>query len=157
MGCHFFFQGIFPTQGSNPHLLPLAGRFFTTEPPAKPCMTQEKKESEVAHSRLTLCNPVDCNLPGSSVHRISPARVLEWVAISFSRGSSRPRDRTCASCIGRQVLYHWATREALYDTRSTHLKKKKKGVGGETRLNTTILFLQAVMQPQPRDETSLTQ
>ena len=57
----------------------------------------------------TLCNPVDCSLPGSSVHGILQARILEWVAVSFSRGSSPPWDRTlvfCVSCIGRQTLYH---------------------------------------------------
>ena len=42
---------------------------------------------------------------------IIQARILEWVAIFFSRGSSQPRDRTCVSCIGRRILYHWATRE----------------------------------------------
>ena len=47
----------------------------------------------------TLCNPMDCSPPGSSVHGILLARILEWVAISFSRGSSRPRDRTQVSCI----------------------------------------------------------
>ena len=41
-----------------------------------------------------LCNPMDCSPPGSSVHKIFQARILEWVAISFSRGSSRPRDQT---------------------------------------------------------------
>ena len=50
-------------------------------------------ESEVAQSCLTLSDPMDCSLPGSSVHGIFQTRVLEWVAISFSRGSSRPRDR----------------------------------------------------------------
>ena len=58
-----------------------------------------------------LCNPRDCSPPGSSVHRILQARILEWVAISFSRGSSRPGDWTgvsCASCIGRWILYHGA-------------------------------------------------
>ena len=49
---------------------------------------------------------MNCSPPGSSVHGISQARILEWVAISSSRGSSRPRDRTLVSCIGRQVLYH---------------------------------------------------
>ena len=48
----------------------------------------------------TLCNPVDCNLLGFSVHGILQARILEWVAISFSRGSSRPRDRTPVSRMG---------------------------------------------------------
>ena len=56
-----------------------------------------KKESEVAQSCLTLCDPRDCSLPGSSAHGIFQARILEWVAISFSRGSSLPRDRTWVS------------------------------------------------------------
>ena len=54
-------------------------------------------------SVVTLCYSVDCSLSGSSVHGISQARILEWVAISFS---SRPRDQTCASCIGSWILYH---------------------------------------------------
>ena len=45
-------------------------------------------------SCLTLCDPMDCSLPGSSVNEISQARILEWIAIFFSRGSSQPRDRT---------------------------------------------------------------
>ena len=53
-----------------------------------------------------------CSPPGSSVHGISHARILEWVATSLSRRSSQPRDKNYISCIGRQVLYHWATREA---------------------------------------------
>ena len=57
------------------------------------------------------CDPMGCSLPGSSVHAILQARILEWVAISFSRGSSQPRDRTRVSCIGWWILYHWATRE----------------------------------------------
>ena len=56
----------------------------------------------------TLCNPRDCSPPGSSVLGISQARILEWVAISFSRGSSRPRDWTPVSYIGRQILYQEA-------------------------------------------------
>ena len=47
---------------------------------------------------LTLCDPTDCSPQGSSVHGILQARILEWVACSFSRGSSRPRDRTRVSC-----------------------------------------------------------
>ena len=52
-------------------------------------------------SCVRLFDPIDCSLPGSSVHGIFQARVLEWVAISFSRGSSRPRDPTHVSCIAR--------------------------------------------------------
>jgi len=50
-----------------------------------------ESESEVAQSYLTLCNPVDCSPPSSSVRGILQAKILEWVAISFSRGSSNPR------------------------------------------------------------------
>ena len=57
-------------------------------------------DGEVAQSCPTLCDSVDCSLPGSSVHGILQARILEWVAISFSRGSSQPRDRTQVSRIG---------------------------------------------------------
>ena len=55
----------------------------------------------VAKSCLTLCNPIDCSLPGSSVHGISPARILEQVAMSFSRGCSQHRNQTCVSCISK--------------------------------------------------------
>ena len=61
-----------------------------------------KKESEVTPSYLTLCDPMDCSPPCSSIHGIFQARVVEWVAISFSRGYSRPRDRTWVShVVGR--------------------------------------------------------
>ena len=58
-----------------------------------------ESESEVAQSCPTLCDPIDCSLPGSSVHGIFQARVQEWIAISFSRGSSQPRARTRVSHI----------------------------------------------------------
>ena len=62
----------------------------------------------------TLCNPMDCSPPGVSVHRISQARKLEWVAISSSQGSSQPRDWTCLLRLPHRmwILYHWATQEA---------------------------------------------
>ena len=69
-------------------------------------------ESEVTQSCPTLCDPVDCSLPSSFVHGISQARILEWIAIAFSRGSSWPRDPTQASCIGKWILYHCTTRKA---------------------------------------------
>ena len=58
-----------------------------------------KVKALVAQSCPTLCDPVDCSPPGSSVHGILQARILEWVAVPFSRGSSQPRDRIQVSCI----------------------------------------------------------
>ena len=66
---------------------------------------------------------MDCSPPASSVHGILQARILVWVAISFSRGSTQPSGRTLISCIGRHVLYHCATMEATEDS-STHLFNK---------------------------------
>ena len=67
----------------------------TTYPPWKGA----PRANEVTQSCLTLCDPVDCGLPGSSIHGIFQTRVLVWVVIYFSRGSSRPRDRTWVSHI----------------------------------------------------------
>ena len=67
-----------------------------------------EREREVAQSCLTLCNPMGCSLPGSSVHGIFQAIVLEWIAISFSKGSSQPRDRTQVSCIVDRHFTVWA-------------------------------------------------
>ena len=70
----------------------------------------------VAKTCLTLCNHMDCNPPGSPVHGIFQARILEWVAISFSRSFPQSTDQTCVSwvsCIGRQILNCWVIQEAL--------------------------------------------
>ena len=64
-----------------------------------------------------LCDPMDCSPPGSSVHGILQSRILEWVAISFSRDSSRSRDGPLISCIGRRILYHFIIWEAFNLTR----------------------------------------
>ena len=74
---------------------------------------RKEKESEAAQSCLTLCDPMGCRQPGASVQGIFQARVLEWVAISFSRGSSRPWDQTPVSCIAGRHFTVWASREAL--------------------------------------------
>ena len=72
----------------------------------------ERKVSEVAQSCQTLCDPMDYNIPGSSIRGISQARGLEWVAISFSRGYSRPRDQTRVFCIASRLFTIWATRNS---------------------------------------------
>ena len=69
-------------------------------------------QGKVTQSCPTLCDPMGCSLPGSSVHGIFQAIVLEWIVISFSKGSSRPRDRTRVSHIVDRHLTVWATREA---------------------------------------------
>ena len=71
-----------------------------------------------AQSCLSPWNTIDYSLPGSSVHGIFQARILEWVAISFSRGSSSPKDWTLVSCVSffcRKLLYHWAPWEGRYN------------------------------------------
>ena len=86
----------------------------------------------------TLCNPMDCTPLGSSVQEIVQARILEWVAMPSSRGSSRSRDWThvsCVSCISRQVLYH---RCHLKPTASIMLNNKTS----ETRQGHLLLLLQ---------------
>ena len=60
----------------------------------------------IAQLFLTLCNPTDCSPPGSSVLEILQARILEWIAIPFSRGSSQPRDQIWVFLHCRQILYH---------------------------------------------------
>ena len=96
----------FPTQGLNSHLL---HRQAGSSPPIH-------LRAPVL-SRVWLCNPTDCSLPGSSVHEIPQARIPQWVAMLSSRGSSQPRDRTrvsYVSWIGRRILYRWTTHwEAL--------------------------------------------
>ena len=68
------------------------------------------RSCSVTHSYPTLCDSMDGSPPGSSVHGIFQARILEWVAISSSKGSSQPRDLLCLlHC--RWILYHWATGE----------------------------------------------
>ena len=67
-----------------------------------------------AQSCLTLCNPMDYSPPDASIHGVFQARILEWVVIPFSRGSSQSRDRTDVTsifCIGKRIIYHWAIQE----------------------------------------------
>ena len=66
-----------------------------------------------AYGGPTLCNPMDSSPPTSFVRGILQERILQWVDISFSRGSSWPRDKIPVSCIGRRILYHWAPGKCL--------------------------------------------
>ena len=100
--CHPFVEKLFSAK-----LVPGAkkvGDHDTRE--FEPIIQQErrKKESEVAQLCLTLCNPMDYSPPGSSIQGILQARTLEWVVISFSRGSSHPRSRTQVSCTAGRLF-----------------------------------------------------
>ena len=114
--------GRFPSPGDlpNPGIEPKSSALQTdslpTEPSGKPLSLHYCLDGmcvcEVAQSCPTLCDPMDCSLTGSSVHGIFQARVLEWVAISFSRGSSPPRNRTPVSRIAGRCFTVWATRNS---------------------------------------------
>ena len=78
---------------------------------------------KVAQLCPTLCDPMDCSLPGSSVNGILQARILEWVAIPFSRGSSQPRDPTQVSCSAGGFFTVWTTKQALLRMKSLQMVK----------------------------------
>ena len=125
VGCHFLLQEIILTQGLNPGLLHCRqilyhlnhqGSLFIHSHNWVFLRPWGESESEVAQSCPTLCDLMDCSLRGSSVHGIFQARVLEWVAASFSRGSSDPGVKfaiSCVSCIAGGFLIRWAIGEAL--------------------------------------------
>ena len=90
----------------------------------KPKLMEIDIDIEVTQSCPTLCDPMDCSLPGSCVHGIFHARVLEWVAISFSRIFSQPRDQTWVSRIAGRCFTIWATREAPVEDLNRHFSKE---------------------------------
>ena len=85
---------------------------------AKPFNAKGLLVNRLVHSYVfscfcpTLCHPMDCSLPGASVHGIFQARILAWVAIPSSRGSSWPRDQIQFSCTAGRFFTVWATKEA---------------------------------------------
>ena len=96
----------------------------------------KESESEVAQLCPTLCSPMDCSLPGSSVHGIFQAIVLECIAISFSRGSSQPRDRTQVFRVVDRRFTVWATREVGSDKSELKELLRNDGWGGWRGSNT---------------------
>jgi len=88
------------------------------------------KYSTLVTQLCLTCNPMDCSPPDSSVHEILQARIMKWVAISFSRGSSQPRGWNQVSCIAGRFFTNWATRKVLkslnrvWNQWYTHIKHK---------------------------------
>ena len=104
----------------------------------------------VTQSCPTLWGPMDCSPPGSSVHGILQPRILEWVAISFSRGSSQPKDWTRVSCIAGRLFSIWATRKAhqallprnnFWDPKGTMTSIKPHKKAGNYWLREALMFL----------------
>ena len=89
---------------------------------------------KVSQSCLTLCHPMDCSLPGSSVHGILQARILEWVAFPISRGSSRPKDRTQVFCVTGRFFTMRATKEAdvIPNNKKSHWEKDPMSLFAES-------------------------
>ena len=96
--------------------------------------------SEVAQSCPTLCDPMGCSLPGPSVHGIFQAIVLEWIAISFSRGSSQPRDRTRVSRNVDRRFTIWTTREVHFLPWEPH-EQGKQSLPSKGRKHYSCWFL----------------
>ena len=103
---------------------------------------QRKMFLSPAQSCPTLCDPRYCSLPGSSVHGIFQARILEWAAISFSRGSAWPKDWTCISCNGKQILLptepfrkHRGKQREINDQNLTLLKTVARDTVGVLHIN----------------------
>ena len=85
----------------------------------------------VTKSCLTLCDPMDCSLPGCSVHGVLQVRIQEWVAISFSKGSSQCRDQTQVSWvsrIGRRILHQWWERRYHTKNHSLHFQANSTSI-----------------------------
>ena len=102
--------------------------FWNPCPTRQICITivLERKErkflKEKSLSRVQLWDPMNCSPPGSSILGILQARILKWVVISFSKGTSWPRDRTQVSCIAGRRFNLWATRGGEYhDSIQTHI------------------------------------
>ena len=96
-------SGRSPGGGHGSHSSILASRILWIEGPGRLQSIGSQRIVKLL-SRVRLCDPMECSLPGSSVHGIFEARVLEWVAISFSRGSSQPRDWTQVSHVAGRLL-----------------------------------------------------
>ena len=119
--CHTACGILIPQPGIKPCPLHWNHGVLTTGPSRKGCDHLLKEEEAYIYMKVlvdqscpTLFDPMDYSLPGSSVHGILQARILEWVAIPFSRGSSQLRDRTWVFCTAGRFFTIRATREATY-------------------------------------------
>ena len=134
----FLSPGDLPDPRTEPRSPALQADSLPSEPPGEPkntgvgilsllqgiFLTQESNQG-LLHCRWLLCHPMDRDLPGSSIHGIFQARILEWVPISFSRGSSQPKDRTWVSHTAGRLFITGATREASLPSDSSLVTEGK--------------------------------
>ena len=99
----------------------IVSRFFNVWATREAIYMCKPKNKHMLLSSVWLLNSMDCSPPGSSVHGILQAGIMEWVAISFSRGPSQPKDQIQVSCLAGGFFIVWATREALYTGIYTHI------------------------------------
>ena len=122
VGCHFLLQGMFLTQGSNPCLMclllwqadSLSLHHLGNLKDNNIVYYSEVKWKLLSHVQLFAISWTIYSLPASSAHRFLQARILEWVAVLFSRGSSQPRNWTQVFFIASRFFTTWATREAQW-------------------------------------------
>ena len=135
VGCCFLIQRMFLTQGWNPCMSPAspepAGRLIPSSLSCLGSLYTDRQTHTHMHTYTHVCVlsrpaasnslwPVDCCPPGSSIRGIPQVRILQWVAISFSRGSSQPRDQTQVSCIAGGFFTIWTNREVIHTHTHTH-------------------------------------
>ena len=123
--------------------------------PSSSCLQSFPKWSEIAQSCPTLCNPMDSSPPGYSVHGIFQARILEWVAISFSRGSSQPRDQAWVSCIADRRFTIWASREATSFPKSESFSMSRLFASGGQSIGASALASVSIQGRFPLGLTAL--
>ena len=112
----------------------------------------EKVKVLVAQSCLALFDPVDCTPPGSSVRGIFQARILEWVAILFSRGSSQPRNRTWVFCTAGRLFTIWATKEAQLSWLGAVESHQEEGWGSSATVAPHRCILSLLLPHQRRKQ-----
>ena len=103
---------------------------------------------EVDQLYSTLWDPKDCSLPGTSVHGIFQAWILQWIAIPFSRGSPQPRDRTQVSCIAGRFFTIWATRDVSTHQSLILILSKNLKISGNISITNFQISRISTLQPQ---------
>ena len=111
---------------------------------------------KVAQSCSSLCDPMDCSLLRSSVHGILQSRILEWAAVPFSRGSSKPRNWIGVSSIAEGFFTSWVTREAnTYQGKIFCASAKERGKGTIFKYARELCFSEKTDQPPEPDMTGI--